>query len=821
MRRLGSRGVLLTGVAALFVYGPAYAQSAPADGRGQTQSSMAAPDQPAPPQAAVPASTADDTSSVDIVVTARRRDERMVDVPVSVTALGAETLTRYGTRQLSDLGLQIPQVALNKGGAGPGVNLQIRGVGSQANDAGVEQMVALNIDGVLVSRGRGIINAGMLDVQNVEVLKGPQALFFGKNSPGGVISVNSVMPGRALAGFARVGYNELDHQRFVEGAVTVPITDTLSARFAGRTDDSRGYIRNLAQTTSDPFHPGFNYMPAAKWSDGAASTLGRVTLAYRPAGGFDATLKVYASSYSDNGPSSRAELLRCGNGTLTHPTLANGTVDPYGDCTPNFARSVSSLDPRLADNFPRTGGAPFSKINTYLASLNMNYTTDAIAITSTTGFFRYLSDYEESFDYTSLARLLGAAKERTTTISQELRAVTKFDFPVNFTFGGYYEHLKRTYEQDTMLALVPLPIDPATGRYDSADGYYTTLGDTYSLFAQATWKIASNLELAGGARFTREERSGTLQNLYVHPNRLPPIAAAPANLPPGTILRPSLSDNNVSPEVTLSWHPVKNTTLYAAYKTGFLSAGISNPGNLAASATVDNVQFKPVKARGGEIGAKGNFLDGKLSIDATAYLYDYDDLQLTSFDAQTFAYITKNAASARVKGAELQVTYVASSALSLHGFVAYNQSRFRSFTNAQCYAGQTAAQGCVGGVQNLSGARLGTSPDLSANGGATYTHDLSRNWKASLSGDVFYSSEYNHSAGGFNYRSDSIQDGFARVNASLRLYSDRFEFAVIGNNLTNKKYIISSADAAGNVPGTIYGFLGRPREVIFQATFHF
>lgn len=820
MRKLSSRSALLTGIAALFIHGPACAQSAPADNSGAAQPAPA----PAADQSAAPAPAASatgDTSSTDIVVTARRRDERLVDVPVSVSALGSESITRYGTRQLSDLGLQIPQVALNKGGAGPGVNLQIRGVGSQANDAGVEQMVALNIDGVLVSRGRGIINAGMLDVQNVEVLKGPQALFFGKNSPGGVISVNSVMPGRDLTGFARVGYNELDHQRFIEGAVTVPITDTLSARFAGRTDDSRGYIRNLAQTTPDPYHPGFNYTSAAKWADGSRSTLGRVTLAYRPAGGFDATLKVYASSYADNGPSSRAELLRCGNGTLTHPTLANGAVDPYGDCTPNFTRSVSSLDPRLAANFPLTGGAPFSKINTYLASLNMNYTTGNITITSTTGFFRYLSDYEESFDYTSLARLLGTAKERTTTISQELRAVTKFDFPINFTFGGYYEHLKRNYEQDTMLSLVPLPIDPATGRYDSADGYYTTQGDTYSLFAQANWKILPNLELAGGARFTREERSGTLQNLYVSPSRLPPVVATPANLPPGTILRPSLADNNVSPEVTLSWHPIRNTTLYAAYKTGFLSAGISNPGNLAASATTANVQFKPVKAKGGEVGAKGNFLNGRLSVDATAYLYDYDNLQLTSFDATTFAYITKNAASARVKGAELQVTYAASTALSLHGFVAYNHSRFLSFPNAQCYAGQTVAQGCVGGVQNLSGQRLGTSPDLSANGGATYTHPLTGDWKASLSGDVFYSSKYNHSAGGFNFRPNSIQDGFARVNASLRIYSDKLEFAVIGNNLTDKKYIISSADAAGNVPGTIYGFLGRPREVIFQATYHF
>lgn len=795
----------------------AQAQTAPAEPVSPAAEQQAA-EQSAPPTAANDASS---NSSGDIVVTARRRDERLVDVPVAVSALGAEAVAKYGTRQLSDLGLQIPQVALNKGGAGPGVNLQIRGIGSQANDAGVEQMVALNIDGVLVSRGRGIINAGLLDVQNVEVLKGPQALFFGKNSPGGVISVNGVTPGRDFTGFLRAGYNELDHQRFVEGAATVPISDTLSARVAGRTDDSRGYIRNLAQAAPDPFHPGFSYDPADKWADGAASTLGRVTLVYRPGNGFDATLKGYASHYTDNGPSSRAELLRCGNGSLTRPTLANGNVDPFGDCVPNFKRSVSSFDPRLAADFPLTGGSPFSTINTYLASLNMNYTAGDVALTSTTGFFRYVSHYEESFDYTSLARLLGSSRERTTTVSQELRAITKFDLPINFTVGGYYEHLSRGYEQDTLLALVPLPNDPATGRYDSADGVYSTRGNTYSLFAQANWKILPNLELAGGARYTHERRSGVLQNAYVNPRRLPPFVAVPANLPPGTVLRPRLSNNNVSPEATLSWHPVRNTTVYAAYKTGFLSAGISNPGNLAGSANEGNVQFRPVKAKGGEIGAKGSFLGGRLSLDATAYLYDYDNLQLTSFDATTFAYITKNAASARVKGAELQASYTLSSQLSLHGFLAYNHARFRDFPNAQCFAGQTAAQGCVGGVQNLSGDRLGTTPDFSANGGATYTTDLSADWKGSLSGDVYYSARYNHSAGGFNFRPDSIQRGFARVNASLRVFTSRIEFAVIGSNLTDKKYVISSADAAGNAPGTIYGFLGRPREVSFQGTFHF
>jgi outer membrane receptor protein involved in Fe transport len=774
-------------------------------------------------QSAEPGSVSEyepDTDMMSVTVTSRRREERLVDVPVAVSAMTGETVRRYGTTQLSDLGLQIPQVALNKGGAGAGTNLQIRGVGSQANDAGVEQMVSLNVDGVLVSRGRGIVNAGLLDVESVEVLKGPQALFFGKNSPGGVISVNSKNPGTEFETSVRAGYNFRDEQQYGEAIVSIPLSEAFSARVALRVDDSRGYIRNLAQPYPDPARPGFTVTPVDKWSGGEDNVLGRVTLAWRPSNTVDGTLKLYADHYTDNGPASRSEILRCGNG-LAHPTLANGLVDPYGDCAANYRRSVSSLDPAFAAAFPLAGGPYFSEVDTYLGSLNFNFNTEAVTFTSTTGYFRFDSSYIDSFDYTSLARLIGSADEKTETVSQELRAVSSFEGRLNFNAGIYYEHLDRTYRQDTLLALVPLPPDPVSGRYDSADGLYTTDGDTYSAFAQLTFKLLENLELAGGARYTHERRSGSLRNLFVNPRRLPPFVPAPLNLPPSQELHPKLKDDNVSPEATLSWHPVESTTLFAAYRTGFLSGGISNPGNLAGTATDANVQFQPVKARGGEVGAKGSFMNGRLGVDANAYVYNYDNLQLTSFDATTFAYITKNAASARIKGAEVQVRFNATAELSLRGFVGYNHGRFQSFTNAQCYAGQTAALGCVGGVQDLSGERLGTSPAVSANIGATYAQPVGANWTAALSLDAFYSSAYNHSAGGFNFRPDSIQDAYARYNASLRVYSTAFEVALIGNNLSNERYVISSADAAGGAPGTIYGTLGRPREVLLQATYNF
>jgi iron complex outermembrane recepter protein len=764
----------------------------------------------APPATADVQSADADSELMDVVVTARRRNERLIDVPVTVTALTEEAVARYATTQLSDLGTQVPQMSIDKGGAGSGANIQIRGVGSVANDSGVEQMVAVNVDGVIVSRARGIINAGLLDVGSVEVLKGPQALFFGKNSPGGVISINSVNPDGPVAGYLRSAYDFLDDQRAVEGAISLPLTETLSSRVAFRADDSLGYIRNAAQPLADPFRSGFNTAPAAKWGPGDKNVLGRLTLAYRPAEPLDATFKIYYDHFTDDGPAARNEIYRCPAGQ-THPVLL-GKIDPTGDCTGNYVRSVSHQLPPVAGEFPLAGGNYFSTVDTYLSSLTANYKVDAVTITSTSGYFRYDNQYDDSFDYTSLALLIGAAKERVETFSQELRAASAFDGPLNFIGGAYYEHLDRQQLQDVIIA--PLPKDPVTGRYDTAEVLYKVRGNTYSVFGELNWKIMQGLELAGGARYTYETREGDLGNVYVNPFRV-------GQKPAGVRLIGDIHDDNVSPEATLTWHPRPNATLYTAYKTGFLSSGFSNPTNLSAAATIDSLTFQSVKAKGGEIGAKGSFLSGRLDLDATAYLYDYDGLQLTSFDPTTFTYTTKNAAAARVEGVELQGHFAATTEFALRGFIAYNHGRYQSFPNAQCYAGQTAAQGCVGGVQNLSGQRLGATPDVSAHLGATYDRPVTARWNGALNLDVNYSGEYNSSAGASNFRPDSIQRRFCVLDANLRLYSGAFDLAVIGRNLTDRKYIIVSADAPGSTPGTVYGRFNRPREFILQGTYRF
>src|SRR5690606_33358927 len=140
-----------------------------------------------------------------VLVSARRREESTMSVPAAVSAFGQVEISRYMTSDLKKIGEMVPQVSLAEASAGSGASFTIRGIGSASANLAIEQAVSLNIDGVQVGRGR-FIKLGLLDLERVEVLKGPQALFFGKNSPAGVVSLTSVTPGTEIEGYIRGGY---------------------------------------------------------------------------------------------------------------------------------------------------------------------------------------------------------------------------------------------------------------------------------------------------------------------------------------------------------------------------------------------------------------------------------------------------------------------------------------------------------------------------------------------------------------------------------------------------------------------------------------
>src|SRR3989344_5757640 len=212
-------------IALAAVAAPAYAQDAPA----------------APP----PADEANAGNNAEIIVAARRRDERLVDAPVAITALGGAALDNYAVTDFNDIAQLVPTMVAGKAASGSSASIFLRGVGSTALSAGFDQSVSFVVDGTPMSRGREI-GLSPYDVQRIEVLKGQQALFFGKNATGGLISIATNNPGEEFDAGLTAGYGIRAEEKYAQGYISGPLADGLRARLAFRVSDSEGAFTNTA-----------------------------------------------------------------------------------------------------------------------------------------------------------------------------------------------------------------------------------------------------------------------------------------------------------------------------------------------------------------------------------------------------------------------------------------------------------------------------------------------------------------------------------------------------------------------------------------------
>ena len=753
----------------------------------------------------------------EVVVSARKRDESVIAVPAAVNAVASADLTRYGSTALTEIAQLVPQVIIAKtGGGGAGASLSIRGIGSSPLDAGIDQTVSLNIDGMQISRGR-LVTQSFFDLQQVEVLKGPQALFFGKNSPGGVISLKSSGPTKDLEAHVLSGYEFNADQRFTEGTISGPITDMLGVRLAVRASNMDGYITNTAEPLADPSDPIHPSGGAAHRRDpGTSEVIGRLTAAWRPIDRFGAVLKMTAAKESDNGETAGTELL-CKSRPQTLDLLSGTYVtDPNGSCALNGRRSLGAFPPTLAAGFPNSnGGIPHTRYKSIVTSLTLNYELESLALTSVTGYYGYDNAGFDNFAYTSAPSIYGYNRDHSDALTQEFRANTTFEGPINFTSGLFYESTGRQTSQDGSIAL--LPADPQTGQVNNWSLLTRNDGATYSAFGQIRYTVLTSVELAGGVRWTKDRESAKIGNSFVNQNFAPFGLVATQ----GVFTRGKFEGTNWSPEATLTYHPIDHATLYAAYRTGYKNGGFSNPSILSAGQTAAVLGFKPEKAHGGEVGYKQSFLGGRAIVSSTLYSYTFDDLQLNSFVPDPPSYLVRNAAAARTRGVELDSAYRAGESLALRLSGAYNQAKYLNFNAAQCYPNQSALRGCSAvGTQDLSGAALVRAPRFNVTAGMTYSLGLARHLVAEASIDADYTS-------GYWLQEDenpaSWQGGFYRLNASIRLHAtdNSWEVALIGRNLADKFYGVASLDAPFGLPDQIVVSIGRPREITLQGAVRF
>ena len=775
----------------------------------------------------------------EITVTARKREESVQDVPVLVTALSAEQVRKRDLTSLEKVAATTPNFNVGRASNGSGAQMTLRGIGSSSTSIGIEQSVAVVVDGVYYGQGR-IIQEGFFDLDRIEILKGPQALFFGKNATAGVISITSADPTPEAEFLARASY-EFDASELLqlEAIGSGPLTDTLGLRVAIR--GSKMYDGYFTNETPAVTYPTFDVatgtlnthtaLPAASTQPGEEELLGRATLKWQPNDELTATLK-YTGDYNlVNNSSWNYVAFRCPEGV----SQLNGLP-----CREDFITRQANMPADMAADFPFTeeGEELYNRYSSYAITGSINYELDNVTFTWVTNYQRNNNRWLCNCDFQASPITVFATENATwKAFSSELRALTQFDGPFNAMIGILYQDTKRDFEQYIAFGNVEDSTASPAQRYQATSKLSNTDGETISPFVQLIWEIGPTLEATVGARYTDETKDSVFSQPYNNPALT--FIFRPADAPDGLgVVTANQEFDNVSPEATLTWTPADDIMLYAAYKTAYKSGGFSNSGiNSAFRTTPEEVQddfvFNPEEAEGFEIGAKTTLWDRQLRLNATAYTYDYDDLQVDFFNSAIFAFNTVTA-DAQAKGIDLELQYApnAVEGLTLFGAVNYNDAEY---TRAilPCYAGQTPAEGCsIPGAfipfQDLDGTELAMAPQWAGFLGGTYEMQLPTGHYLTFSADARYSDTY--LASGFG-NPLSRMDSYVYWSAGIRLASadDSWEFALLGKNLSDEFYVTGVVDGPstpplGSPPGTPadqLGFATLPRTITAELTLRF
>ena len=769
------------------------------------------------------------TNVQDVVVQARRRSERLIDVPVAITAVSAETLDTYSVSRVSDMATLVPSLVAGKAASGSSASIFLRGVGSTALSAGFDQSVSFVIDGLPMSRGREI-SLPQFDIQNVEVLKGPQALYYGKNTTGGLIAVSSNNPTDHFESGAKAGYGFEAEEWYGEAYVSGPIAENLRGRLAGRISSSEGAFENTAAPVY--LNPTGENRYSTGDRRGGADTLGlRLSLDWDPASNVSFRLKAGMTEVEDGGPTDLVERI-CAPGQTT-PMPANGVPpSPNADCRVDGRSDSSTIPVEIANQNYRWArdGKPYADFGSEYVVLNSTFEADRFDVNAITGYYH--------FEQTDLNNVSGEAYPASftqladfTQLSQEIRLETKLDGPFNFTVGGFISRGEFDFHTDAYIVPVPLMGSQNYLAFSRDNGFTQ---ESQSLFLQGTWAISEQWELSGGARQSWESRSSYQQG------REPHIAFAAAY--PGTIrLTDNYEDDNLSPEVTLRYKPSRDTTAYVAYKQGFKGGGFNISQALSPLASVELGRFGAETAEGFEAGWRTLLFDRALAFNITAYSYEYSDLQVQYFDPVTVSLTAGNAGELQTRGIEADFQWMVPSVegLTVRGAAAYNDAQYKDYIG-QCYGGQTVAQGCNLMFDEATGAYNGQdydgltppkAPEFAGRLGATYERAISSSGiRLRLNGDVAYTSEYNYTDA---LRPDAVQDAYTKLDLSVSLSApdDRWTVALIGRNLTDELVVTAANEipfAGGTGAGTPEGvwadmsaFIDNPPEIFIELSWRF
>lgn len=604
----------------------------------------------------------------EIVVTAQKREERLQDVPAAVSVVSGDAIAARGSVNLESAQYLVPTLNFRKSGTTINQTLFLRGVGTSTFSIAGEPSISTVVDGVVYSRA-GEAFSDLIDVERIEVLRGPQGTLFGKNTSAGVINIVTKRPGNDAGGYVEGGAFSNGGEYRLRAGVDVPFSETVKGRFTAFYGTYGGNIRNVTRDTrvNGYEHWGVRGMIVADPSEALQLT--------------------FIADYRESDDDCCAELI----GTV--PTNLTATVlpTPRGDRTRRVAQDL------ITATTEKSGGV----------SLQADYSVGDYVVTYIGSYREYDNTEVRDGDwlpraYVGFNQLHDLGPQTSNTMTQELRLTSPADQTVSYVLGAYYSRAEtdRTFTRnDIVCTLAPAPtvITPCTaaGAVVTTPTGTATFGSVfknYALFGQGTVKLSERFRLIAGLRYTSDRLSVNHQRVTA--------LAGPGIQPSFGPFADSTSNDNLSGKAGAQFDISDASTAYATYSRGYKGPAYNVFYNLTATGT--NV-IDAETADSFEVGLKNTLMGGRLVLNLAGYYAKYHNFQANNPDVVAGVLVTRftNAGTISTRGGELDFLFRPADGLSLSGGLAYTDAKVDQF--------KLPTNGVVTGVVP-SGTTLGYAP---------------------------------------------------------------------------------------------------------------
>lgn len=722
------RAALMAATATIFAAVPAFAQDV-------TNTSSPSPE---------------DAGFEDIVVTAQKTGaESLQRVPIAMTAVTSEALISSNAVSVTDVGKLVPNAELQPGPRAGYANFTIRGIGLNGTVRSIDPAISLVQDGMVIAYPV-LTLIDTFDVETVEVLRGPQGILFGRNATGGAVSIRSARPDdqfRVAAELTIGSYGRVDQSLAVGG----PIADNLFAKVAVLHRMSNGYFKdkNSGTFVAAPNNPSGVDTSSQKDEVRTDNWLFRPTIVWKASDTVDLTL---IGEYTSIDAGGIAFQVAAPNAFLRNQ---------YG-YTPDLGKF--EINNGLAGtNDPSTRGSA------YRFTGELNIETGAGTLTSITGYRKIkirenLDPDGIPFNYFIVEP---GTRDRSKQFSQELRFVSDVTDNIKLLVGGFYNHMTIfSVDQRSISTLTPAsPI--GVGGFRRIQAIFDQTADAVAGFANIDWRVFDRLRVSVGGRYSWEKKEADVTPFQV-------CTAPDFSNCPTPITQGKKSWNDFSPRVTIDYEIIDDVLLYGSWTNGFRSGQF----NSRANSVLEIGPVNPETAEAFEVGLKSTFWDRRARFNLALFRTKYDDIQRT-IQGVNITQQLANAASATIKGFEVEAALRPIDGLQLDGSVGYTDAAYDAF-NGLDLTGDGVADPVL-----AKALKFDRVPKWTAHGSAMYTTDLGSSGY-SLSGRV----AYNHRSGYFlenNNRANAYQKAYGLLDASLTLEKGPLRLTAFGKNLGNKQ----------------------------------